>query len=100
MLELQQTSSGVLLPVRAHPQARSNCVTGIHAGRLKLSVTVPAEKGKANRALVRLLSKSLKLRTSQIALHSGETSTVKQFLINDINPGELKRRIASVLGLE
>jgi uncharacterized protein (TIGR00251 family) len=97
MLDLQLTSAGILLPVRAHPKARSNTITGIHNGRIKVSVTEAPEKGKANRGLVRVLAKCLALRKSQIALHSGETSSEKQFLIRDIEASELTRRIEALL---
>ena len=39
MVELQSTAARVILPVHARPGARENGITGIHAGRLKVSVT-------------------------------------------------------------
>jgi len=97
MIDLQHTSEGILLPVRAQPKARRNAVAGIHNGRIKVSVTEAPEKGKANRALIQVLRKYLSLRKSQIALHSGETNTDKQFLISGIDAGELASRIETSL---
>ena len=61
---------------------------------LKVCVTQSPEKGKANKAVIELLAKSLKLRKSQIELLSGETSHQKRFLIRGITPEELAQKIA------
>lgn len=67
--------------MRAHPGARRNEVRGEQNGRLKISVTQVAEKGKANKAILKLLSAALGVRRSQLELLSGETSPEKRFLI-------------------
>ena len=64
---------------------------------LKVSVTQSPEKGKANKAIVALLSKSLGLRKSHIELVAGATSHQKRFLIRKITPDALAERIARVL---
>jgi hypothetical protein len=56
-------------------------------------VTQAPEKGKANKAVIELLSKLLGLRKSQIELLAGETSSQKRFLVRDVPPDELRRRI-------
>ena len=64
---------------------------------LKVCVTQSPEKGKANKALVELLSKSLGVRKSQIELLSGETSSQKRFLIRGVACEELSRRIEALI---
>lgn len=98
MLELLETTSGVILPVQAQPGARKNAVTGLHAGRLKVAVTQAPEKGKANQALIKLLAELLDLKRNQISLSSGETSSQKKFCITGIGLPDLRRRIESLLG--
>lgn len=83
MITLRQTAQGIVLTVKAEPGARMNAIRGEHNGSLKAAVTQVAEKGKANLAIIELLSKSLCLRKSQIHLVSGETNATKQFLITD-----------------
>ena len=61
---------------------------------LKVCVTQSPEKGKANKALVELLSKSLGLKKSQFELIAGETSHQKRFLVRGITPEELAERVA------
>ena len=77
MIELTDHASGLVLALRAQPGARANAVRGLHRGALKVAVTQVAEKGKANKALLQFLSKTLALRRSQLELLAGETSADK-----------------------
>jgi uncharacterized protein len=95
MLRLETTPDGVVLPVKAKAAGRKNGLAGIHGGALKVSVTQAPERGKANRAIIDLLAKTLDLRRSQIDLVSGETSSEKRFLIREISQEELARRIGA-----
>ncbi len=97
MIELQSHAEGVVLPVRAQPGARRNEIRGEQNGVLKVSVTQAPEKGKANKAIIALLGKSLGLRKSQIELISGETARQKRFLIRDVDMEELRERIEIAL---
>lgn len=96
MIALQSHPEGTILPVRAQPGSRCNELRGEQDGMLKVCVTQSPEKGKANKAVVELIAKSLKLRKSQFELLSGKTSHQKKFLIRDITTEELARRIAQV----
>ncbi len=97
MIELQPHAEGMILPVRAQPGARRNEIRGEQDGMLKVSVTQAPEKGKANKAIIALLSKSLGLRKSQIELIAGETSKQKRFLIRDVETDELQTWITNEL---
>lgn len=83
MIDLVEHVEGIVLAVRAHAAARRSGVEGIHDGMLKVSVTQAAEKGKANKALIAVLSRQLGLRKTQIELLAGHTSPQKRFLIRD-----------------
>jgi uncharacterized protein len=96
MLALSLHPEGTILPVRAQPGARRNEIRGEQDGALKVCVTQSPEKGKANKAVVELLSKSLGLKKSQIELIAGETSHQKRFLVRGITADELARRITMV----
>ena len=98
MLNLEPHPDGAILPVHVHPGARRNEIRGVQNGQLKIGVTQAPEKGKANKAAIELLSKSLRLRKSQIELLSGETSRQKRFLVRGIGPEELAERIERVSG--
>jgi uncharacterized protein len=94
VIDLQPHPEGTILPVRAQPGSRRNEIRGEQDGMLKVCVTQSPEKGKANKAVIELMAKSLKLRKSQIELISGETSHQKRFLIRGITPEELAQKLA------
>jgi uncharacterized protein YggU (UPF0235/DUF167 family) len=94
MIGLEPHPQGTVLPVRAQAGARRNGLRGEQAGQLKVSVTQVAEKGKANEAIVAVLSTSLAIKKSQIELLSGPTAAQKKFLIRGVTPAELATRIA------
>lgn len=50
---------------------------------LKVYVTTVPEKGKANKAVIELLAKELKVPKSHISVVSGETSSSKVLRISD-----------------
>ena len=96
-VELEQRADGVVLPVRAQPRARRNGIAGVHGGRLKVLVTQPPEKGKANGAIIKVLAAELSLKSSRVCLLSGATSSQKRFLIEGATLDDLHQRIASCL---
>lgn len=80
------TASGLRVAVRLSPKSSHNRVAGIEDdGRggavLKVKVTAAAEHGKANKALIKLLSKSWRLAASSISLVSGAKDRNKVLLI-------------------
>jgi hypothetical protein len=97
VIALLPHQQGTILPVRAQPRSRRNEIRGLQAGALKVCVTPPAEKGKANQALIQVLSEALGLRKSQIELLSGETTSQKRFLVRDLTAAALAARIEAVL---
>lgn len=98
MLQLETHPRGVVMSVRAHAGARRNDIMGVRDGMLRVAVTAAPEKGKANRAIVALLSDKLGASKSSIELLAGETSTKKRFLIVGGNIDGLKRAIAEIVG--
>jgi uncharacterized protein (TIGR00251 family) len=97
MIALEDHPEGTILPVRAHAGARRNGIRGEQAGSLQVSVTQAPEKGKANKAIIAVLAKSLSLRKSQIELVAGETSPQKRFLVRGVAGDDLANRLREVL---
>ncbi|MGP0069845.1 MAG: DUF167 domain-containing protein, partial [Isosphaeraceae bacterium] len=86
-----------ILPVVAQPGAKRNAVLGERAEALRVAVTAPPDKGKANEAIQSVLAENLGCKPSQIAMISGTTSRQKRFLIRGIGPEELERRLSALL---
>lgn len=97
MIALTTSDQGILLPVQAQPAARQDGITGVHNGRLKVACTQAPEKGKANKALIKIVAGALQVKRSQIQLHTGEAASKKVFLIKDIDAADLEKRIAAIL---
>jgi uncharacterized protein len=76
-LELLPVALGTRLRLRVKPGARKTAILGVHGGALKIAVTAAPEKGKANRAVVRLLADALDLPASTVTITAGETSQDK-----------------------
>ncbi len=79
------------------PNGGRDAFDGVEVGadglaQLKARVTAVPEKGKANKALVALLSKTLKIPKTAITVVSGETARQKILRIKG-DPEDLKSRI-------
>jgi hypothetical protein len=99
-IDLQQRDDGVILPVRAKPGARRNSIEAIHDNQLRVAVTAAAEKGKANRAIIALLAKTLGLPKSSFEIIAGATSSQKRVLIRGIEPARIRESIERLLERE
>ncbi|HWB32993.1 MAG TPA: DUF167 domain-containing protein [Acidobacteriaceae bacterium] len=77
MLKVRDSNAGCLLPVRVHPGAKVDAITGEYDGMLKVSLSVPPVEGRANEALTACLAEALGVRRSQIVLISGASSRNK-----------------------
>ena len=95
---LEQTNRGVIITVKAHAGARQNAILGERNDALRIAVTPAPEKGKANRAIIELLGKSLGVPKSAIELITGDTSPQKRFLIVGANLESIADAIASATG--
>jgi len=96
VIQLEPHSRGVVLPVRAQPRARRDAIIGKHGGQLRIAVTEPPEKGKANQSIIEVLCEQLGLKKSQVVLLSGETSRAKRFLVAGLKSDELLARLSRV----
>jgi uncharacterized protein (TIGR00251 family) len=97
MIELKQESRGVVLPVSAQAGARRNGIVGVRNGMLRVAVTAAAEKGKANRAIIGVLSEALDVPKSAIEIVSGEASSKKRFVIVDGNTEAIHETLRELL---
>jgi len=92
-LDLRQTQDGLVLAVIARPGAKRNEVAGVHAGALKVSVTAAPDKGKANKAIVKLLAKRLGVAPSAIAIVGGQMSRNKKVRVLGLRAVDLVERL-------
>ena len=91
---IRETSKGVILPVRAVPRASKNEIQGVHGDALKVRLQAPPVEGKANLALIRVLSDELGIPRAQLSIATGETGRNKAVLITGISKTELLKRLS------
>ncbi len=96
-IPLRETDDDVLLPVHAQPGSRRNEIVGEHDGRLKITVTQIAEKGKANKAILKLLAKELDVSKSQLEITTGETASKKTVRITNVTLEIVTSQIEMIL---
>lgn len=73
----------MIITVHVKPRARENSIEWLDGETAKISVTAPAEKGKANEAVIEVLSKDLKIAKSLIEIVRGKTTRMKQIEIKN-----------------
>ena len=71
----------MILTAHIKTQSRVNSLVWLDDDTVKISVTAIPEKGKANQAIIQLLSKELNIPKSSIELTRGATAKIKQFKI-------------------
>ena len=77
---------GATLRVRVSPGAKQDRILGEHAGALKVSVRSPAEKGRANKELCRLIASAVGLPPRDVEVLKGTTSRDKLLLLRGLDP--------------
>lgn len=76
--------------VRLIPRASRTAVAGVRDGALHVRVTAAPVGGAANRALVELLSKTLRVGVTAIRIESGATSSRKRLSAPQAALGRLR----------
>jgi hypothetical protein len=85
---------GATLAVRVQPRAKRNAVEVASDGSVKVYVTAPPESGRANDAVIALLSKRLGVPKSAIAIIRGQKSRDKVLRILSLTQSEVELRLA------
>ncbi len=96
-IALRQQDGKVAFAVKARAGGRRNAVTGVHAGALKVEVTVAPEKGRANQAILRLLSATLGVKRGDLVLLAGEASPRKTVGVSGLAREIVRERLTQAL---
>ena len=84
------------LHIKVIPSSSKDCIAGWLEDTLKVKVKAPPEKGKANKAVIKVLEKSLELPKGSIDIASGETSSRKVILISGSNDDDISKKLAHI----
>ncbi|HKY32565.1 MAG TPA: DUF167 domain-containing protein [Candidatus Polarisedimenticolia bacterium] len=94
-LILEASGSGCRMKVRVKPGAKQDTLIGPHGGKLKMTVTAPPERGKANEAVARVLAGALNVATSRVRVVAGFASQDKVVAV-DAPPEDVRRRLEAM----
>ena len=82
MIQIGRQGDDILLPVKVVPKASRDKIVGELDGALKVTVAAAPEKGAANKAVCKLIAKTLGLRTAQVTVDAGHGSPRKTIRIS------------------
>ena len=77
-LELMKTK---IIRLFVKPNSPSTCVDGMYMDRIKVRVSAPPDKGKANKELIKFISYKLGIPKKDISIISGERSKLKKIAV-------------------
>ncbi|MFH1831163.1 MAG: DUF167 domain-containing protein [Pseudomonadota bacterium] len=89
MLNIKEKINGITIECRITPRAKRTEIKGEREGVLLVSVTAPPTEGKANQALIKLLSKILRVPKSRISILSGQTGRNKVVFVQGVSQLEV-----------
>jgi uncharacterized protein (TIGR00251 family) len=88
-MTVKVTGDGIITTVYVHPSARQDRVDTTDG--IEIHTREPPEGNRANIAVIKMLSKRLKIPKNQISIVRGGTSRVKEIRIAGIRPEDFKR---------
>ena len=94
-VEILQTGGGIRLRLRVKPGGRRQRLIGAYGGALKLEVRAEPEKGRANTAVIRLLSEVFGIRRDRVEIVAGASSQDKIAVLAGCSAEEVMARLAS-----
>ena len=92
---VNERDDGILINIEVRPGAKTSGIEGINQWRgcIEVRLKARAEKGKANKELIQLLSSMFSLPLSDIIIVGGEKSRRKNIKILGLNMDDFTRRL-------
>lgn len=78
VLKINKVAGGVTFTARIVPGSSREGICGLHDGMVKVKISAPPEKGKANESLIGFLSKMLGVKKRAVSIISGKTNPIKK----------------------
>jgi uncharacterized protein (TIGR00251 family) len=81
------------LPIKVVPGSSRNCIAGWLGEALRVRVTAPPERGKANTAVEKIIADALGLPNDAVNIVKGSTSVRKIVEIAGIAEADIRSRL-------
>ncbi len=92
-LKVRESDGGVVFPVKVVPGGSRTTSAGTMGGMMKVKLSVPAEKGRANASLVGFLAKYFGVSKKSVTIFSGRTARIKQLRIEGLSASTLREKL-------
>ena len=93
MATKKNAPADITFPVRVHPRAKQNAITGKIGDALKVSLTAPPVDGKANQACIDFFAKLLNVPRSSVTIAAGQSSRNKVIRVTGLSAEEVQSRL-------
>ncbi len=91
---IQEVDGGVVFTAKIVPGSSGPTrLCGLLDGMVKVKVSAPPEKGKANKCLLKFLAKQLDVKKNAVSIISGQTSPVKHVQVLNISTDTLMEKL-------
>jgi uncharacterized protein (TIGR00251 family) len=94
MLDISSEDNAVLVRVKVVPGASRTRYLGELDGQAKIAVASPAQKGRANKAVIAFLADLLDVHRRDVDIISGRTSPQKKIRIRHVTVDALRDALA------
>ena len=71
-----------VIKLLVRPNSGQNSIEGLHQDRIRIKISKPAERGKANKELISFISEKTGIPKKDIKITSGLHSNLKEIKIN------------------
>ena len=95
MKQRGQDVEAARLVIKVQPKARCDDIAVVEGGELRVQVTAPPERGRANEAVVSLLSRRLGVARGNVRILRGLRARNKVVEVEGLPPDEVLRRMSS-----
>ncbi|EMI18906.1 hypothetical protein RMSM_04168 [Rhodopirellula maiorica SM1] len=97
MIGIKQHGDHCTIDVHVTPKAKQASIGGCHDSALRVSVTAPADKGKANKAVEKSIATIFGVAKSNVEVVRGSTSRRKTVAIAGVSEAEVRKRLDPLL---
>lgn len=94
-LQVTEGKGGCIFRVRVLPRSRRDEVAGLHGDALKIRLTAPPVRGKANRALQEFLADQLRISPSDVEILTGHTSRQKRVRVMGVSADAVRALLST-----
>jgi len=94
---IKEAMAPIRLAIRVTPRASNDELCGWRGQQLAVKVTAAPVKGAANKAVIKLLAKTLGLRAADISIISGQSSRDKTLAIVGCSRQELLQKLRELV---